>query len=100
MIDFKKDNNKVICTPKVNLVASNVAVMRDRFLVKLEGIEWDELIVDCDEVDTLDSIGVNLLVGLFKRAESSGSQFKMIRCSDPIKKVLNLFRLDQKFAVE
>jgi len=74
--------------------------MRDRFLAKLEDLEWDELVVDCNEVDTLDSIGVNLLVGLFKKAETTGNQFKMIGCNDALKKVLNLFRLDQKFTVE
>lgn len=100
MISFKIDDRQIVCTPKVNLVASNISVMRDKFITKLEGLEWDELVVDCTEVDTLDSIGVNLLVGLYKKAESTGSQFKLTGCREPIKKVLNLFRLDQKFSVE
>jgi anti-anti-sigma factor len=100
MISFKKEENSIVCIPQVNMVASNVSAMRDRILSKIESLEWQELIVDCSEVDTLDSIGVNLVVGLFKKAESTSSQFKMTGCNDAIKKVLNLFRLDQKFSVE
>ena len=99
MISFKKEENKIICTPKINLVASNVSAMRDRLLSKIEGLEWEELIVDCSEIDTLDSIGVNLVVGLYKKAESTSRKFKMVGCNDALKKVLNLFRLDQKFSV-
>ncbi len=100
MISFKKEENSIVCTPKINLVASNVTAMRDRLLKKIEGMEWEELILDCNQIDTLDSIGVNLVVGLYKKAESTSKQFKMIGCNDALKKVLNLFRLDQKFSVE
>ena len=80
MISFKKEDKRIVCTPKVDLVASNVSAMRDRLLSKIESLDWEELIVDCSEVDTLDSIGVNLVVGLFKKAEATSSQFKMIGC--------------------
>lgn len=100
MIEFKSEQRKIICKPKENLIATNVPALRAELINKLDIHDWSELIFDCSEVETLDSIGVNLLVGLFKRAESDKRKFKLVGCNDTIKKVLDLFHLNQKLQVE
>ncbi|MCP4757053.1 MAG: STAS domain-containing protein [Proteobacteria bacterium] len=100
MIKCKKDDDKLVCVPEIDMVASNVSTMRDVLVKQLDSHDWEELVVDCNEVETLDSIGVNLIVGLYKKAESANKSFKMIGCNGSIIKVLKLFRLGEKFTVE
>ncbi len=100
MVSFEIDKDKMICTPKIDIVASNVPEMRDLMLKCLDQKEWNSLVLDCSNVDALDSVGVNLIVGLYKKAESAGRTFVMVNCNAPLMKVLKLFRLDEKFALE
>lgn len=101
MIDFKTDGNKLICIPEVEIIASNVPTMRDALLEKLDADQsWDELVFDCDKIETIDSIGINLIVGLLKKTGSADKAFKVIGCNEPILKVFKLFRLDEQFTVE
>ncbi|MBU3915100.1 STAS domain-containing protein [bacterium] len=100
MIEFKTVEDKMICIPKIDIVASNVPEMRDQMLKHLDKKEWNSLVLDCSNVDALDSVGVNLIVGLFKKADSAGKSFVVSNCNEPLTKVLKLFRLDEKFAIE
>ncbi len=100
MIEFKTVDDKMICIPKIDIVASNVPEMRDLMLKHIDRKEWSGLVLDCSNVDALDSVGVNLIVGLFKKAESAGKTFVISKCNEPLTKVLKLFRLDEKFTVE
>ena len=101
MITFKEDGPKLICLPEEEIIASNVPAMRETLIAQLDSnTHWAELIFDCHKVETLDSIGINLIVGLFKKAKVMGNQFKVIGCNPAILKVLQLFRLDEQFPVE
>ncbi len=75
MIEFQTVEDKMICIPKIDIVASNVPEMRDLMLKHLDKEEWNGLVLDCTNVDALDSVGVNLIVGLFKKAESAGKTY-------------------------
>ncbi|MGK0290997.1 MAG: anti-anti-sigma factor [bacterium] len=101
MINFKKDGSILICEPHVQVVASNVPEMRDTLIDHLDSDDsWDKLIFDCSQVDTLDSIGINLIVGLLKKTKATGKAFEVHGCNETIIKVFKLFRLTEQFVVE
>ena len=101
MITFKEEDNKLICLPEEEIIASNVPPMRDTLIAQLDANDtWQELIFDCEKVETLDSIGINLIVGLFKKAKIADKSFKVTGCNEAIIKVLELFRLNEQFVVE
>lgn len=101
MITFKQEDKKLICLPQEEIIASNVPTMRETLIAQLDSdTSWEELVFDCSQVETLDSIGINLLVGLFKKAKVVEKQFKVVGCNEAIVKVLKLFRLDEQFPVE
>ena len=101
MIKFARKDKTMICIPKEEIIATNVPAMRDILIVHLDSENfWQELVLDCSGIETLDSIGVNLIVGLFKKAKTANKEFKVIGCNPPIQKVLKLFRLDEQFKVE
>ncbi len=101
MIQFHEEGAKLFCLPEDEIIASNVPSMRETLIAHLDSNDqWEELIFDCSQVETLDSIGINLIVGLFKKAKAVGKNFKVIGCNEPIVKVLKLFRLNEQFSVE
>lgn len=100
MIEFKKEGNSLICTMTEEIVASKIPEMRNVLASYLDyNQDWNELIFDCQKVKTLDSIGVNFVVGAFKKASSANRQFKVVGCNEPVTKVLKLFKLDEKFTI-
>lgn len=101
MIEFQVAGERLICLPLEEIIASNVPTMRETLIERLDQeTAWDELIFDCHKVETLDSIGINLIVGLFKRARVAGKEFRVTGCNPAMVKVLQLFRLDEQFPVE
>ncbi len=101
MIEFKIEDQKVICIFNVEIVASNIPEMRSILTSYLDNEQsWQELVFDCSNVHSLDSIGINFIVGAFKKANIENHSFKMVGCNDTIVKVIKLFRLDEKFPVE
>lgn len=100
MIGFTQQGIRLICRPEVDVVASTVSELRKRLIEHLDANDWGELIFDCHQVSSMDSVGVNLIVGLYKKAGGADRQFCMINCNEPILKVLKLFRLDEKFTIE
>jgi len=101
MIQFQTSGEQLICVPQQEIIASNVPTMREELIDYLDRESaWEELVFDCQQVETLDSIGINLIVGLFKRARVAEKSFKVVGCNEAIVKVLQLFRLDEQFAVE
>ena len=101
MINFVIEEHQVICCPLEDITASNVSAMYDLLVQKLAEINhWELLVLDCQKVKILDSIGVNLIIGLCKKAKAVESVFKVSHCNESITKVLNLFKLDRQFLIE
>jgi len=101
MIEFTHDGQIINCLPNEDIVASNVPTMRNLLLRELEGEQsWTSMVFNCEKVETLDSIGINLIVGLYKKAKALDLEFKVVGCNESIIKVLSLFRLNEQFSVE
>lgn len=101
MIEYKKENNRLICAVRSDLIASNIRELRQDLISKIDSDDsWGELILDLHDTESIDSIGVNLLVNLYKKTGSAKKTFKTIGCNKSIADVLSLFRLDQHFEVQ
>lgn len=101
MIEFKQEGTTLICQPQEEAVASNVPAMRDSLIDRLDSDQsWESLVFDCSKIQTLDSIGINLVVGLLKKTKASNKTFKVVGCNEAIVKVFKLFRLNEQFTVE
>jgi anti-anti-sigma factor len=101
MIDIKTVDKTLTCSIRVEIVASKIPEMRDLLFSQLDrDLSWENLVLDCHLVTTLDSIGVNFLVSVFKKMESEGKSFRVIGCNETVTKVLKLFRLEEKFVIE
>lgn len=101
MFEITKDGNQLIFCPQIDVVAENVPQMRSELLKELEkDTNWQTFVFDCRKINHLDSIGVNLIVGILKKVWVYQKQMKLTQCTESIIKVLYSFRLDQQFVVE
>ena len=62
--------------------------------------KFQKLVVDLSGVKVVDSLGVNLLVGLYKECRKHGKAYQVTHCSPPIRRLFDLYKLTGYFGVE
>lgn len=61
---------------------------------------FDSVTLDISNVDSIDSIGVTFVVGLYKTSVENNKKFKVMGASEDIVNLFSLMRLDEIFTVE
>ncbi len=85
-------------TPKGNLVASTVEEHRTSMMKALESAR-DKVVLDLASVEFIDSLGITLVLGLFKSCQKSGAAFSIEAVRPDILRVFKLFNLTKFFPV-
>ena len=97
---FQAADHRLYFTPSTEIVASQADILRTSILQGLDDWEgWDSFVLNLEYVHKVDSIGINLIVGLFKEVQNRNASFMIINCNSSIMKVLKLFRLNKKFDI-
>lgn len=94
------NNNVLEFTALHNLVASNLEAQTEvikEFLSKSQNI--DTVNLNLTNVTEIDSMGINLVVGLFKQVQAKKLKFIVTNASRPIVNLFNLFKLTSYFEV-
>jgi len=85
---------------QTNLVASNLDTQvkaAKNFLAEYSSL--NKIILNMEGVNEIDSLGINLVVGLYKQVSADNKVFSVINTSKPIKHLFNLFKLSSYFDV-
>ncbi|OGV41252.1 MAG: hypothetical protein A2X46_01660 [Lentisphaerae bacterium GWF2_57_35] len=61
---------------------------------------FQNVVVDLSGVSILDSLGVNLLVGLYKECRKLNKPFRVTGCSPSIRRLFDLYKLTEYFGIE
>jgi len=94
----KKHGDALRLTPKGDLVASTVDDQRASMMKALEA-PCTQVVLDLSSVEYLDSLGITLVLGLFKSCQKAGTAFS-IECVKPdILRVFKLFNLTKFFPI-
>jgi len=84
--------------PKVDLVASTVEAQRGAMMKALEG--WTgPVLLDLSLVDQIDSLGITLVLGLFKSCQKAGAPFSLEGVKPDLMRVFRLFNLPKFFPI-
>lgn len=94
----KKKGDLLRLAPKVDLVASTVEEQRAAMMKALE-TPCEKVILDLSAVELVDSLGITLVLGLFKSCQKSGSAFSIEGVKPDILRVFKLFNLTKFFPV-
>jgi len=83
-----------------NLVASNLDKQNEQTKTALEEHSTiSALTLNLENVQEIDSLGINLVVGLYKELSNRNKKFSIINASQAIKNLFNLFKLDSYFEI-
>jgi len=98
MAGTKRNVTKKTIKPKKDIVAS-IAESMKKDLLKLikQGIK--ELTIDFAVIETIDSVGLGVLIATHNSLESAGGKLKIKNVSNNIYKIFKTMRLDQHFEV-
>ena len=81
-----------------NLVASTVDGLRTSALEALE-VPCSEVVLDLDSAEVVDSLGITLMLGLFKTCQQKNLPFRVEGASADLMRVFRLFSLPRLFTV-
>ncbi len=87
--------------PGADLIASNVEPLRDSMLEELKKhTEIDKVVLDADGIEIVDSLGVNLVIGLYRQVNNEAKTFEIVNVGEKFMKVANFFRFPSIFNVQ
>jgi anti-anti-sigma factor len=84
--------------PKVDLVASTVEIQRGIMMKALEA-KPSAVVLELGAVEQIDSLGITLVLGLFKTCQKAGASFGIEGVKPDIMRVFRLFNLPKFFPI-
>ena len=97
----RKDGQTLYLMPETDLIASRIEELRDYFSEQLEvNKDFTLVILEVSGVDFVDSLGINLIVGLYRQVTTESKRMEIIGAGKDFMKVANFFRLPSIFTVK
>ncbi len=95
------ENDTLFLVPEADLVASRIEEVRNFFLSKLKEHPDESMVtLDAGGVKVIDSLGVNLIIGLYKEVTSNGKTLKIVNAGEKFMKIANFFRFPSILTIE
>ncbi len=97
----RMEDRTLVIIPEIDLVASRIEELRDYFTKALgENPDADHVILDAHGVESVDSLGVNLIVGLYRQATAESKTIEIVGAGPNFMKVAGFFRFPSLFPVK
>lgn len=97
-LSAKKQGEVLRLTPKSDLVASTVEAHRTSLSKAIEDASG-AVVLDLSSVEQVDSLGITLVLGLFKSCQKAGIAFSIEGVRPDILRVFRLFNLTKFFSI-
>jgi len=84
-----------------NILSTNIEALAKEFkefVASADG-QANQIILDVDGIETIDSQGLNLLIGLFQECKKKKWGFRVINCTENVKWLFSIFKLTDVFGV-
>lgn len=95
-----QQEKKLILIPETNLTASSIEELRDYFRKQLkQHSDIAHVVLDVSGVHSVDSLGVNLIVGLYRELTEKSGTIEIVGAEENFMKVANFFRLPSLFSI-
>ncbi len=104
-LDYQDELNPLKDTlflvPKTDLVASQIEKLRDIFLEKLKKYpNVSKVILRADLIENVDSLGVNLIIGIYRQVKSESKTFEITGAGEKFLKVAKFFQFPSLFEIK
>lgn len=97
---IRKEEETLFLIPETDLIANRIEELRDYFAEQLKNhSDASQVLLDVNGVELVDSLGVNLIVGLYRQVTNDSKKIEIIGAGENFMKVANFFRLTSLFSV-
>ena len=93
------EKSGVRLVPQEDLVASNLEALKDEIQQQLQTAE-EAVVLDLSGIEHVDSLGITLMVGVYKSCKEKGLDFSVEGANNNLVKLFNLFKLTRYFPVK
>lgn len=94
------EDDTLFLIPETDLVASRIESLRNFFVEQMAAHpEAAKVVLDVHGVETVDSLGVNLVVGLYREAAGASKTIEIVGANEKFMKVASFFRLPAIFTI-
>lgn len=95
------NDRKLTISVEENILSTNIEELAKEFkeLVTKSEDQANQIVLDLEGIDTIDSQGLNLLIGLFQECKKKKWGFRVINCTENIKWLFSIFKLTDVFGV-
>lgn len=99
MIEIKREAEKILIklAGEADVYAS--PEMKEE-LYKLLEEKPKSIVIDCSELNYIDSTGLSILIGLLKRQKEHGGDVQLLSLQPHVRKIFNITSLDKVFGIE
>lgn len=99
--DLNDQKDTLFLMPQTDLVASKIESLRDLFLEKLKANPAVvKVILKADHIDNVDSLGVNLIIGIYRQVKSESKTFEITGAGEKFLKVARFFKFPALFSIK
>jgi len=97
---IRTNKNTLFLIPETDLVASQIETLRDCFLEALtHHPDVSTVILQADHIETVDSLGVNLIIGIYRQVSFKSQTFVITGAGERFLKVAAFFQLPALFTI-
>lgn len=95
------NDRKLTISIEENILSTNIDTLAKEFkeLINKAEDKVNQVILDLNGIDTIDSQGLNLLIGLFQECKKKKWGFRVSNCTENIKWLFSIFKLTDVFGV-
>ena len=98
---IRKENGTLFLIPETDLIASRIEELRDYFAEQLKKYsDVSHVLLDVNGIEVVDSLGVNLIVGLYRQVTGESKTIEIVGAGKNFMKVADFFRLTSLFPVK
>ncbi len=95
-ITFEDHDHKTVVVVQGRLTIDEVDTFRRSFQERINDGKI-EIVLDLNELELIDSAGLELLLWLSDEVARQGGQLRLVRPSDTVGKIFSITRLEQRF---
>jgi len=92
--------NSLVLQPETDLIASKIEELRNDVLAQMKKHpEAEAIVLDATGIEIVDSLGVNLIIGIYRQAVADSKSFEVINAGSRFIKVAQFFRFFSLFSI-
>jgi anti-anti-sigma factor len=90
----------LVLRPETDLIASQIEELRNAVLEQMKKFpEVESVVLDAEGIEIVDSLGVNLIIGIYRQAVADSKGFEVINAGSRFVKVAQFFRFFSLFTI-